>query len=142
ISPFPQEHRLIRTWCAGHGLDSRRINFIARPSQEALPELECEELDFVLIDGDHAFPAPFIDWYFVADRIRKAGGSRSTIPRSPQGGSFEISRGPRPGAGTSFVSWASRRSSSASPRIPWRRASCGSTSPSVRFQPAGTWRRR
>lgn len=30
-------------------------------------------LDLVLIDGDHAFPSPFIDWYYTADRINKGG---------------------------------------------------------------------
>jgi hypothetical protein len=30
-------------------------------------------LDIVIIDGDHSFPIPFIDWYYTADRIKKEG---------------------------------------------------------------------
>jgi hypothetical protein len=38
-----------------------------------LPGLAAEELDLVLIDGQHAFPAPFIDWYYTARRLKVSG---------------------------------------------------------------------
>jgi predicted O-methyltransferase YrrM len=38
-----------------------------------LPSFEGPELDFVLVDGDHAFPTPFIDWYYAAERLRVGG---------------------------------------------------------------------
>lgn len=78
ISPIPQEHDLIKKWCEGHGVPVGNIEFIASISQDVIPSLyppgnHKQDLDMVLIDGCHAFPAPFIDWYYTADRI-KAGG--------------------------------------------------------------------
>jgi predicted O-methyltransferase YrrM len=73
ISPFAEEHDAIKQWCAANGIPTDRTRFIAKPSQEALPSLDTGELDLVLIDGDHAFPAPFIDWYYTADRLKQGG---------------------------------------------------------------------
>lgn len=76
ISPFPQEHRLLEEWCTSHGVSTGNLEFIAETSQDAVPRVGNEkepQLDMVLIDGDHAFPAPFIDWYYTADRIKRGG---------------------------------------------------------------------
>ncbi len=73
IAPFPEEHILIKAWCSEHGIGTDHITFIAEPSQNVIHNLGKDELDFVLIDGDHAFPAPFIDWYYTADRIKVGG---------------------------------------------------------------------
>jgi predicted O-methyltransferase YrrM len=54
-------------------VSTEHVQFLVSPSQDVLPQLACGELDFVLIDGDHAFPAPFMDWYYTADRIREGG---------------------------------------------------------------------
>lgn len=73
ISPFPQEHDAIRQWCHAKDISIDSIEFKADISQKILPNLECSPLDFVLIDGDHAFPAPAIDWYYTADKVVKGG---------------------------------------------------------------------
>ena len=73
ISPFPQEHLLIREWCSVHGIFTDHVDMIPNISQEVVPKLKCENLDFILIDGDHAFPAPFIDWYYTADKLKVGG---------------------------------------------------------------------
>lgn len=73
ISPFAEEHSVISQWCADHGVSTDHVEFVAGPSQEIVPQLGDDPLDFVLIDGDHAFPAPFIDWYYTADRVREGG---------------------------------------------------------------------
>lgn len=70
ISPFSEEHRAIASWCRENQISTDHIDFIPKISQEALPEqFDGPPLDLVLIDGDHAFPAPFIDWYYTADRL-------------------------------------------------------------------------
>ncbi len=73
ISPFSKEHVLIRQWCHDHDISTEHVQFIAKISQDVLPTLNCKGLDFVLIDGDHAFPGPFIDWYYTADKIKVGG---------------------------------------------------------------------
>lgn len=74
VSPFPHEHRLIRDWGSEHALDMENVTWIAGLSQEHLPGLKNDPpLDTVLIDGDHAFPAPFMDWYWSADRLKVGG---------------------------------------------------------------------
>ncbi|MCC1484901.1 class I SAM-dependent methyltransferase [Winogradskyella immobilis] len=73
ISPFPQEHKLIREWCNSEGVNNDHVKMIAETSQDVVPNLECNDLDFILIDGDHAFPAPFIDWYYTADKLKVGG---------------------------------------------------------------------
>ena len=86
ISPFPEEHELIRSWCASHGIPTDHVEFIAKPSQEVVPNLPHQPLDFVLIDGDHAFPAPFIDWYYMADMLRVGGHVAVDDTQIPTGG--------------------------------------------------------
>ncbi|PKQ46728.1 class I SAM-dependent methyltransferase [Confluentibacter flavum] len=73
ISPFPQEHKLIREWCDNLGINNNHVKMIAKISQDVVPSLESDDLDFILIDGDHAFPAPFIDWYYTADKLKVGG---------------------------------------------------------------------
>lgn len=73
VSPFSEEHEVLVEWCTKHGIATAHLEFVARPSQEVVPGFEPGELDFVLIDGDHAFPAPFIDWYYTADKLRVGG---------------------------------------------------------------------
>lgn len=73
ISPFPEEHELIKVWCADREISIDHVDFIASPSQDVVPHLACDRLDFILIDGDHAFPAPFIDWYYTADKLKVGG---------------------------------------------------------------------
>ncbi len=74
ISPFPQEFELLQKWCLENQVDVEHVEFIASISQIVIHSLENQHpLDMVLIDGDHAFPGPFIDWYFTADRIKKGG---------------------------------------------------------------------
>lgn len=76
ISPFPQEHLLLKKWCISHNIPIGNTEFIAAISQDVIPGLGKtgeQDLDMVLIDGDHAFPGPFIDWYYTADRVKQGG---------------------------------------------------------------------
>jgi hypothetical protein len=63
----------IEEFCGEHGISLERLSFVVEMSQRALPALELLELDFVLIDGCHGFPAPFIDWFYAAIALKPGG---------------------------------------------------------------------
>lgn len=63
----------ILAWCQANGVPTDRLKFVARPSEDALPELELEPLDLVLIDGAHGFPFPFLDWFYAGRHLRVGG---------------------------------------------------------------------
>ncbi|MCB1744137.1 MAG: class I SAM-dependent methyltransferase [Gammaproteobacteria bacterium] len=86
ISPGADEHQRIRHWCESHDLSLAHVQFFAERSQAVLPGLSDEPLDCVLIDGDHAFPAPFIDWYYTAERIVEGGHVIIDDVQIPTGG--------------------------------------------------------
>jgi predicted O-methyltransferase YrrM len=75
ISPVAVEHERIRAWSEAQGLDSGRVRFVLEPSQVWLPAAATElgELDAVLIDGDHAYPVPSLDWYYTAPALKVGG---------------------------------------------------------------------
>ena len=73
VVPVQHEIDRIRAWCAEHDVDASGLRFHAARSQDALPRLEPEPLDFVLIDGAHAFPYPFLDWHFTAGALKSGG---------------------------------------------------------------------
>ncbi|MEY2446754.1 MAG: hypothetical protein QOH79_230 [Acidimicrobiaceae bacterium] len=73
VSPFAIEHERVKAWCADHGVDLSTVEFVAVTSQLALPALASDALDVVLIDGDHAFPTPFIDFFYAAGRLVPGG---------------------------------------------------------------------
>ena len=37
------------------------------------PLLDTNKIDLVLIDGSHAFPIPFIDWYYTYQKLKIGG---------------------------------------------------------------------
>jgi hypothetical protein len=69
ISPIIEEHQRIRQWCEANEIDLSNLDFRLARSEEVLPALDPKPLDLVLIDGWHAFPAPFLDWFFTAKRL-------------------------------------------------------------------------
>jgi hypothetical protein len=73
IVPDVEEVRRIKDYCREKGLPTANIDFRIGPSQQVLPNLEGKPLDLVLIDGEHAFPLPFIDWYYTADLLKLGG---------------------------------------------------------------------
>jgi predicted O-methyltransferase YrrM len=73
ITPVQDEIDQIKKYCEEHDIPLDSIRFIAQKSEWALPAFETEPLDFVLIDGDHKFPVPFIDWYYTADKLKIGG---------------------------------------------------------------------
>jgi methyltransferase family protein len=73
IQPDPVEFEGIREYCLGCGIATEALEAVAARSQDYFPSAHLPDLDLVLIDGDHSFPAPFLDWYFTAERLRVGG---------------------------------------------------------------------
>ncbi len=65
---------MIRKYAAEKKISLLHHRFINELSEEALPKLLLNNpLNFILIDGKHAFPWPFIDWFYSVVHLRKNG---------------------------------------------------------------------
>jgi hypothetical protein len=73
VVPFATEVEDITRWCADAGISTERVRFEIGSSERLLPMLDPSQLDLVLIDGAHAFPIPFMDWYYAGRRLRLGG---------------------------------------------------------------------
>jgi Methyltransferase domain len=73
IVPWTSEIERIRAWGDRTGVSLDRITFHCAPSEDVLPKLDPTPLDFVLIDGGHGFPTPFIDWWYGGRRLKRGG---------------------------------------------------------------------
>lgn len=74
VMPDAGEAERVQQYCARLGLENK-ITFVIESSDEALARDERipAELDFVFIDGAHAFPASIIDWHYTARRLKIGG---------------------------------------------------------------------
>jgi hypothetical protein len=54
-------------------LNGSKLHLHNAPSQEMLPGFTESGFDMALIDGEHAFPIPFLDWYYIARRMKVGG---------------------------------------------------------------------
>lgn len=74
VSPDGGEPERIRAYCADKGIDASRYEHVVQRSEAYLPGLDRDPyLDFVLVDGDHAFPVPCLDWFYAARLLKKGG---------------------------------------------------------------------
>ncbi|MFS8085476.1 MAG: class I SAM-dependent methyltransferase [Acidobacteriota bacterium] len=73
ITPAEHEIQRIKEYCRAENISTDAISFYADSSEKVLPALQCEPLDLVLIDGRHGFPAPFIDFYYAAAKLKIGG---------------------------------------------------------------------
>jgi predicted O-methyltransferase YrrM len=70
---FPDEGERFRDWAAARDIDISQVDLRCGPSVHVLPQLPDEPLDAVLIDGNHAFPFPIIEWFHAGRRLRQGG---------------------------------------------------------------------
>lgn len=63
----------IYEYCLRQGIPTNGLSFEVTRSEDILPRLALPELAFVLIDGSHAFPIPFIDWFYAGRKVRDGG---------------------------------------------------------------------
>jgi hypothetical protein len=73
ISPSGDEHDRIKATCAERGIDVRTVRFFDESSDVVLPRLADERFALALIDGEHAFPFPIVDFHYL-DRMLDLGG--------------------------------------------------------------------
>jgi predicted O-methyltransferase YrrM len=71
--PDEKQVERISAYCTEQNLPLSKVNFIVDKSEYALPSLKEQDYDLALIDGRHGFPAPFIDWFYIADRLKVGG---------------------------------------------------------------------
>lgn len=72
ICPDDYLEKNMRTWCDEWKIDHSRFTYLTAMSQDVVPGLT-EQFDFVFIDGEHAFPMPQIDFYYLARRLKVGG---------------------------------------------------------------------
>lgn len=73
VSPSSAEHERIAAYCAGEGIDTSRVRFVAETSDKALAGWDGGRLDLALIDGAHEFPWPALDWFNLAPHLNVGG---------------------------------------------------------------------
>jgi len=73
VGPEQREADAVSQFCGEHGILRADFEFHCGRSEYVLPALELPALDLVLIDGQHAFPAPFIDWFYTAEQVKPNG---------------------------------------------------------------------
>ncbi len=62
-----------RGWCEKHDVDGTRVRFLIGPSERTLPGFEGGPFDIAFVDGNHQFPAPVIDWFYLVQMVRVGG---------------------------------------------------------------------
>lgn len=73
VVPWTSERDRLQAWGAETDVSFDRVRFECARSEDVLPRLDPEPLDFVLIDGGHGFPTPFIDFFYAGRRLRRGG---------------------------------------------------------------------
>ena len=74
VNPDRTANKLIAEFLARNAWNVDGIAFVAECSDRALPALRlAQKLDVVLIDGNHSFPFPQIDWHYVDPWIKEGG---------------------------------------------------------------------
>lgn len=73
VFPEPYLVETVGSFLDEHDIARDRLHWHNGPSQIMLPSLEEEGFDLALIDGEHAFPIPFLDWYYLANRLKTGG---------------------------------------------------------------------
>jgi predicted O-methyltransferase YrrM len=73
VVPSATQVEALRAYCRDRDIPTGHLRVELGPSHEVLPRLGNDDLDVVLLDGSHGFPAPMIDWFYGAARLRRGG---------------------------------------------------------------------
>lgn len=73
VTPNAHEVASIKKYARIKHIAINTVRFVVAASEDYLPRARQAPLDFVLIDGKHAYPWPTLDWFFTAERLRQGG---------------------------------------------------------------------
>lgn len=74
VNPDVTSNEMIRSFLGEHRVDSGELVFLDAVSDAALPALDRScVIDVALIDGNHSFPVPIIDWHYIDLHMQKGG---------------------------------------------------------------------
>jgi predicted O-methyltransferase YrrM len=76
IDPSLGTHSVVTAYCSKHEIDMSALEAIVARSEDTLPRLaeaRAGTFDFALIDGDHSWPAVFVDFHFMNRLLRRGG---------------------------------------------------------------------
>lgn len=73
IVPDEEEVNRIKSFCAQFNVSLSKVRFCIGNSEYVLPKIDEKDFHLALIDGRHAFPTPFIDWFYMANLLHDGG---------------------------------------------------------------------
>jgi hypothetical protein len=73
VAANPSHIELLKTYCSERAISLDNLRFSIGRSEDVLPSLDLPLLDFALIDGGHAFPIPYLDWFYIGRRLKVGG---------------------------------------------------------------------
>jgi len=73
VTPSQDEADRITAECERRGIATDKLRFRIGSSADVLRTWEPRRLDFVLVDGAHAFPYPTLDWWYLAPHLKVGG---------------------------------------------------------------------
>jgi len=73
VTPSKREAAAIREYARDNQIGIECVDFVLETSETYLPRCILQNLDLVLIDGKHAVPWPFIDWFYTAEKLKVGG---------------------------------------------------------------------
>ena len=72
IAPDKMEFTRLKKWLKTSKISTRRVKFIESESYKIVPSIK-GEFDFILIDGNHGFPHPVVDTFYLSLKLRVGG---------------------------------------------------------------------
>ncbi len=74
VNPDITANEMIRQFLQEHHVPTGELLFKDATSDAALPKLDSAcKVDVALIDGNHSFPIPIVDWHYIDLRLKKGG---------------------------------------------------------------------
>ena len=73
ITPSEFEVEKIKDYASRKDISLKKVTFYNSPSEDILPKLKLDKLDFIFIDGKHSFPWPIVDWFYSVDFLKQDG---------------------------------------------------------------------